>query len=81
MHVVETLLRIMSELPPKDHSTMIFCNTHAACRNLHSWLSGLPEALDLFGGLDRLAMIHSRIPIEVLKRDHKRLLVTVFSTQ
>lgn len=62
--LLETLLRVLGELPPKDAPTMIFCNTHGACRNLQSWLSGVHEIHDLTGGADHIACIHSRVPRE-----------------
>lgn len=63
--VLETLLNILKELPPKDHPTMIFCNTAGNCRALEAWLSSSPEALDLIGGRDKLKPIYRVIPKQV----------------
>ena len=61
----EKLLKILMELPPKDQATMIFCNTLGACRALESWLTSVPEAMDVIGGADKMKPVHRGIPKEV----------------
>ncbi|KAI3630506.1 hypothetical protein MIR68_011941 [Amoeboaphelidium protococcarum] len=57
----QTLLRVLTELPPKDCPTLIFCNTLASCRSLQSWLSSHDVFTDLNGGADKMQSIHSKV--------------------
>jgi hypothetical protein len=66
MFLVEALVKVLLELPPKDHPTIVFCNTLGGCVSLEKWLSSVPEAIDMCGGEYKMAALHGRMDKKVI---------------